>query len=107
SDIAWARTERWRGQLATLWPGIAEGRRIHVLGTAAQAHLLTGWLRSRLDRPEIELEHEPDDRLRGLELDGEAAPFPPGDPPHPSELLSEELDRFSRDPIYEEAVRAA
>jgi glucose-6-phosphate dehydrogenase assembly protein OpcA len=106
SDIAWARTERWRQQLATLWPQIGDVRRIRVTGTTAQAHLLAGWLRSRLGRPEIELEHNPDDRLRGVDVDGEPAPFPPGDPPHPSELLSEELDRFGRDRLYEEAVRA-
>jgi hypothetical protein len=106
SDIAWARTERWRRQLATLWPAIASVRQIRVTGTAAQAHLLVGWLRSRLRRPDIALEQEPDDRLRRVEVDGVPAPFPPGDPPHPSELLSEELDRFGRDRIYEEAVRA-
>lgn len=106
SDIAWARTERWRRQLATLWPEIADVRGIRVTGTAAQAHLLAGWLRSRVGRPDLELEHEPDDRLRGVEVDGRPTPFPPGDPPHPSELLSEELDRFGRDRIYEEAVRA-
>jgi glucose-6-phosphate dehydrogenase assembly protein OpcA len=106
SDIAWARTERWRRQLATLWPGIADVRRIRVTGTLAQAHLLAGWLRSRLDRPELELEHEPDHRLRGVEFDGESTPFPPGERPPPSELLSDELDSFGRDRIYEEAVRA-
>ena len=106
SDIAWARTERWRRQLSTLWPGIADVRRIRVTGTAAQANLLAGWLRSRLGRPEIELEHEAADRLRGVEVDGEPAPFPPGDPPPPSDLLSDELDRFGRDRIYEAAVRA-
>lgn len=106
SDIAWARTERWRRQLATLWPDIAKVRRIRVTGTAPQAHLLAGWLRSRLRRPEIELEHVSDDRLLGVDVDGEPTPFPPGDPPHPSELLSEELDRFGRDRIYEDAVRA-
>ena len=106
SDIAWARTSRWRPQLASLWPGIADVSRIRVTGTAAQAHLLAGWLRARLDR-EIELEHEPADRLEGVAIDGEAAPFPPGDPPAPADLLSEELDRFDRDRIYEEAVRGA
>lgn len=106
SDIAWARTSRWRPQLASLWPGIADVRRVRVSGTAAQAHLLAGWLRSRLER-EIELEHDPSDRLVGVEIDGEPAPFPPGDPPPPAELLSDELDRFGRDRIYEEAVRAA
>jgi hypothetical protein len=67
--------------------------------------LLAGWLRSRLKKP-FELEHEPADRLEGVELDGEPAPFPPGDAPSGADLLSEELDRFSRDKIYEEAVRA-
>src|SRR5204862_5092811 len=77
SDIAWARTSRWRPQLASLWPGISSVKRIRVIGTEAQAHLLAGWLRSRLDR-EIELEHEPSNRLAGVEIDGEPAPFPPG-----------------------------
>jgi glucose-6-phosphate dehydrogenase assembly protein OpcA len=105
SDIAWARTSRWRPQLATLWPAIATVSRIKVTGTEAQAHLLAGWLRSRLDR-EIALEHEPSDRLVSVEVDGEPAPFPPGDPPDPSDLLSDELDRFTRDRVYEDAVRA-
>ena len=106
SDIAWARTSRWRPQLASLWPGIADVKRIRVTGTASQAHLLGGWLRSRLQHP-VEVEHEPSDRLIGVELDGEPAPFPPGDPPSGSDLLSEELDKFGRDRIYEDAVRAA
>jgi len=106
SDIAWARTSRWRPQLASLWPGIADVSRIKVTGTEAQAHLLAGWLRSRLERA-VELEHEPSDRLVGVEVDGEPAPFPPGDPPDPADLLSDELDRFARDRIYEDAVRAA
>jgi glucose-6-phosphate dehydrogenase assembly protein OpcA len=105
SDIAWARTSRWRPMLASLWPDIADVKRIRVTGTAAQAHLLAGWLRSRLKR-EVELEHEPSDRLVGVELEGEPAPFPPGDPPSGSDLLSEELDKFGRDPVYEDAVRA-
>jgi glucose-6-phosphate dehydrogenase assembly protein OpcA len=105
SDIAWARTSRWRPQLASLWPGIAEVRKIKVHGTEAQAQLLAGWLRSRLKR-EIELEHRDADRLVGVDVDGEPAPFPPGDPPDPSDLLSDELERFARDRVYEEAVRA-
>jgi hypothetical protein len=106
SDIAWARTGRWRVLLASLWPGIAEARSIRVTGTEAQAHLLAGWLRSRLGK-EIALEHEPAERLEGISLDGEPSPFPPGNPPPASELLSDELERFSRDPVYEAAVRAA
>src|SRR5207249_1704696 len=50
SDIAWARTGRWRALLASLWPGIEELQTIRVRGTAAQAWLLAGWLRSRLRR---------------------------------------------------------
>jgi hypothetical protein len=106
SDIAWARTSRWRTLLASLWPGIADVRTIRVGGTAAQAELLAGWLRSRLDRPDIALEHVEAQRLEAVELDGEPAPFPPGDPPLPSDVLSDELDRFGRDRIYEDAVRA-
>ena len=107
SDIAWARTSRWREHLATLWPGIAGVGTIRVRGTAAQGRLLLGWLRSRLARDEILLELVETDRLEGIDLDGEPVPFAPGDPPSPSEVLSEELDRFGRDRIYEDAVRAA
>jgi len=92
--------------LASLWPDIAAVKRLRVKGTAAQGHLLAGWLRSRLQRP-IELELEPSDRLVGVELDGEPAPFPPGDPPSGADVLSEELDTFNRDRVYEDAVRAA
>jgi alkylhydroperoxidase family enzyme len=106
SDIAWARTARWRALLASLWPGIADVRTIRVTGTAAQGHLLAGWLRSRLDR-DIALEHVEAELLVGIDLDGEPAPFPTGDAPPASELLSAELDRFTRDPIYEAASGAA
>jgi glucose-6-phosphate dehydrogenase assembly protein OpcA len=106
SDIAWARTSRWRRQLASLWPEIRNVERLRVTGTAPQAELLAGWLRSRLDRP-VQVEHEPAEMLESVEIDGKAAPFPPGDPPAPSDLLSEQLDRFERDRVYEEAVRSA
>jgi hypothetical protein len=105
SDIAWARTGRWRELLASLWPGIAATQRLRVHGTAAQAHLLAGWLRSRLGT-RIELEHEPSERLEGIDLDDRPAPFPPGNPPSASELLSDELERYARDPVYEAAVAA-
>jgi glucose-6-phosphate dehydrogenase assembly protein OpcA len=106
SDIAWARTSRWRPQLASLWPGIGAVKRIKVTGTEAQAQLLAGWLRSRLGHS-VELEHDRSDWLVGVDVDGEPAPFPPGDPPDPADLLSDELDRFSRDRVYEEAALAA
>jgi hypothetical protein len=106
SDIAWARTSRWRPMLASLWPQIAEVKKIKVTGTLAQTQLLAGWLRSRLDR-KIEVEHEPAEKLVGVALDGEPTPFPSGDPPRPADLLSDELDKLERDPVYEGAVRAA
>jgi hypothetical protein len=89
-----------------MWPGIAEVRTVRVRGTAAQAWLLCGWLRSRLGRDEIALEHAPAERLEGVTLDGEAVPLPPGDPPMPSDVLSDELERFTSDPVYEAAVLA-
>jgi glucose-6-phosphate dehydrogenase assembly protein OpcA len=106
SDIAWARTSRWRTLLASLWPDVADVETVRIKGTHAQALLLVGWLRSRLGRPDIELEHVEAKRLEGIDLDGNPAPFPPGDPPLPSDVLSDELDRFGRDPVYEAAVLA-
>jgi hypothetical protein len=106
SDIAWARTSRWREHLATLWPGIADVRTVRVRGTAPQAWLLCGWLRSRLGREDIALEHEPAERLESVALDGDPVPLPPGEPPAPSDVLSDELERFTPDPIYEATVLA-
>jgi glucose-6-phosphate dehydrogenase assembly protein OpcA len=107
SDIAWARTLRWRTFLATLWPDVADVSTLRVHGTPAQAYLLAGWLRARLDREEIRLEIDEQDALEGVELDGVRTALPPGDPPSPSDVLSDELDRFTRDRVYEAAVRAA
>ena len=106
SDIAWARTSRWRELLASLWPGIGSVGAIRVHGTVAQGQLIAGWLRSRLGRDDIAVEVDERDRLEGIDVDGVAAPFPPGDAPVPSDVLSEELDKFTRDPVYEAAVIA-
>ena len=106
SDIAWARTERWRMLLASLWPGIDDVRTVRVHGTRAQAFLLGGWLSSRLGR-QIAVEVDEHELLEGIDLDGQPAPFPPGAPPNPSDVLSSELDSLSRDRVYEAAVRTA
>ena len=102
SDIAWRRTEPWRGMLAGLWPEIGDLRRLNVRGPIAEASLLAGWLRSRLDR-DVELEHDEADELTAIAVDGE-----PCAPPHEretgSDLLSAELDEFGRDPVYEAAA---
>lgn len=104
SDIAWARTQRWRRELANAWP--FEAREISVRATHAQALLLAGWLRSRLGH-DVALEHEPADALLWVYVDGKAIDAPPGEPPLSSDLLSDELDTFTRDLVYEAAVRAA
>lgn len=103
SDIAWARTETWRVELAAYWPGIRE-QEIRIRGPRAEATLLRGWLNARLDRAIRKIEEAPDLTVR---LGGEQLPPPHTAPPSASDLLSAELDHFGRDPIYEEAVRAA
>ncbi len=106
SDIAWARTDRWRTLLASLWPAIADVRQLRVHGTRAQGYLLAGWLRSRLQH-DVELVVDERERLEGIDLDGKPAEFPPGAPPNPSDVLSDELDNFTRNRVYEQAALAA
>ena len=105
SDIVWARGLPWRAALAGAWPAVAAVRELRVAGPLADALLLAGWLRSRLRRP-VELVHEPAGELEGVAADC-AHIEPPAEPLRsPSELLSEQLDQFGRDPVYEAAVRA-
>jgi glucose-6-phosphate dehydrogenase-like protein OpcA len=106
SDIVWARTLPWRAACAFQWPAISDVAELHVIGPFADALLLVGWLRSRLKR-EIALRHEPAAEVETVEADGQAVPAPSETPPSPGDLLSAELDRFGRDRIYEDAVRAA
>ena len=101
SDIVWARTLRWRRAIAER----GAGRRLRVRGPLQESSLLAGWLRSRLEHP-VELEHTLADRIELLELDGSEVRARE-ERPSASDLLSGELDRFSRDPVYESAVAAA
>ncbi len=103
SDIAWARTDEWRQELADYWPEIRE-REIRIRGPRAEAELLRGWLNARLDRslPAVDAA-----TTLAVRLGGEELPAPKGDAATPSDLLSAQLDNFSRDPIYEAAVLAA
>ena len=103
SDIAWARTDAWRIELASRWPAIAE-QEIAIRGPRAEAELLRGWLASRLQRTVGP--PEPAGEL-GVELDGEELPVPHEEPRTASDLLSAELDRLARDRIYEAAVASA
>ena len=105
SDLAWARTLGWRAGLADLWPGIKKARRLRVSGPRAEALLLRGWLRSRLRR-DFTLRHEGADRLELIEVDGTPVRPAPGLSTSPSDLLSDELELFAREPVYEAAVRA-
>jgi Glucose-6-phosphate dehydrogenase subunit len=106
SDIAWSRTLPWRRALAERWPGIGSAEDLAVAGPRADAALLAGWLRSRLDR-DVRLAHEPAEKLGRVAVDGEEVEPPPAGPRDASDLLSEELDRFGRDPVYEAAAVAA
>ena len=88
SDIAWRRTLPWRYELARAWPHVPD----RLTGPAAETTLLAGWLRARA----------------GVEVRVEPAPdLPVGDERAASDLLSDELDVFVRDPVYEAAVSSA
>ena len=106
SDIAWGRGALWRGRIADLWPGVKGAKALSVTGPKADALLLAGWLRSRLGRP-VKLTHRAAETIERVAVDGEEVQAPRGGPPSASELLSAELDQFSRDPVYEAAVRKA
>lgn len=103
SDIAWSLTYEWRVKLAQLWPTIAE-QEIRVRGPAAEASLLRAWLGARLRRAMRPVEAA--DQLE-VQLGGERLAPARMEQISPADLLSNELDRFSRDTIYEEAVGAA
>jgi hypothetical protein len=88
SDIAWRRTLPWREALARAWPDLPD----RVAGPPAEASLVAGWLRSRAG---IEVSVEPADEL------------PYAEEVEASDLLSDQLDIFGRNPIYENSVKSA
>jgi len=106
SDIAWQRSLPWRVALAERWPGIRRARRLTVEGPRADAMLLAGWLEARL-RHEIRLTRRSADTIEAVWIDGDRVDSPAGSPATGSDLLSAELDVYSRDPVYEAAVKAA
>jgi Glucose-6-phosphate dehydrogenase subunit len=88
SDIAWRRTLPWRTELAKAWPELPR----ELAGPSAEAALVAAWLRSRA----------------GVEVAVVASDSLPFDEQaDPSDLLSDELDAFGRDPVYESAVNSA
>jgi hypothetical protein len=106
SDIAWRRTMPWRVELAGEWPEIGRCQALTVKGPPAEASLLAGWLRSRLDR-RVELTTEPATELESVAVDGRELEEPTLERLDPSALLSAELETFGHDRVYEAAVRAA
>ena len=105
SDIAWRRTLPWRAALASRWPEIKSIERLSVEGPKADAHLLAGWLRSRLRR-EVALTRRSAEATTSVRVDGEPVRAPLGKALSASDLLSAELDSLVRDPVYEAAVKA-
>ena len=105
SDISWARTLPWRAGVAELWPDVAEAAAIRVAGPEPEALLLQRWLSTRLGH-EVELEHEPAGEVERVEVDRREARPGRDEPKTSSDLLSDELEIFGRDRVYEEAVRS-
>jgi glucose-6-phosphate dehydrogenase assembly protein OpcA len=105
SDIAWARAQPWREAIAALWPDVAEASAIRVAGPEADTVLLARWLGSRLGR-DVELQHEPAGEIELVEVDGREVVLRRFERKSASDLLSEQLDLFTRDRVYEEAVRS-
>jgi Glucose-6-phosphate dehydrogenase subunit len=105
SDIAWARTLPWRAGVADLWPDVRDAAVLRVAGPEAEAVLLQGWLSGRLAR-DVRLEHEPAGEIELVEVDGREARIGRFEPKTSSDLLSDELEMFGHDRIYEEAVRS-
>lgn len=106
SDIAWRRTAPWRGRLAERWPAIGSIDELRVEGPRADAHLLAGWLRSRLRRG-VDLRCGKADEITSVRVDGDAVATPSVPAATWSDLLSAELDTLARDPVYEAATSAA
>jgi hypothetical protein len=106
SDLAWTRTLEWRRSLAGLWPGIAEAKETRIAGPAADSMLLHGWLCERLDR-DFELVHENADAVELVAVDGKPVEVPRTERQSASDLLSDALDEFGRDRVYERASSAA
>jgi hypothetical protein len=105
SDIAWARLEPWRLAVAELWPDVAAAERLRVAGPLVEAVLLVRWLSTRLDR-EVELDHEPAGEIELVEVDGRPAVPSRFARRSSSDLLSDQLEIFTRDRVYEETIRS-
>jgi hypothetical protein len=70
-----------------------------------EAVLLVRWLSTRLDR-EVELDHEPAGEIELVEVDGRPAVPSRFARRSSSDLLSDQLEIFTRDRVYEETIRS-
>jgi glucose-6-phosphate dehydrogenase assembly protein OpcA len=105
SDLAWARTVRWRAGCAELWPDLRKAKTLSVTGPQAEALLLAGWVRSRL-KHDVALRRRDARKLTRVELDGVSVRAPQLPAVTGSDLLSEQLELYTRDAVYEAAVGA-
>jgi glucose-6-phosphate dehydrogenase assembly protein OpcA len=103
SDIAWARTVEWRRALALSGAGIAGVTRLGVRGPRPEALLLASWLSSRLGH-DVVLEHDEAAAIERVEADGTAVEAEEEEPKTSADLLSEQLEQYARDPVYEASV---
>ena len=83
---------------------VGEADTLRVAGPRGETLLLWGWLQARLRR-ELALVHDPAGEVELVEIDGDEVPAPRAKRRSSSDLLSDQLEIFSRDRIYEEAVR--
>jgi glucose-6-phosphate dehydrogenase assembly protein OpcA len=105
SDLAWERSLAYRAGLAALWPGIRSMRVLDVRGPRADAALLHGWLRSRL-KTTIRLRHMDARSLSRVAVDGQTVRASRRLARSFSDQLSDQLEVYVRDRVYEAAVRA-
>ena len=105
SDIAWARTLPWRAGVADLWPDVAEAQRSGW--PAPSPRRSSSRAGSRLGSvARCGSQHEPAGEIELVEVDGREARTGRAEPKTSSDLLSDELEVFGRDRVYEEAVRS-
>jgi hypothetical protein len=105
TDLAWDRTLGYRAGLAELWPDIRRARVLEVRGPRAEAVLLHAWLRTRLKKT-IRLRRESGRSLSRVAVDGEPVRVPRRLVRSASDQLSDQLEVYTRDRLYEAAVRA-
>lgn len=129
TDLAWTQITNWRTLLASTLdaehPQIL-GAEVHVMWSLAAAHLLAGWLHSRLDIPASVIQSEGpgitavrlltnDGDINIVRPDGQTATlYRKGMPPATislprrewGDLMSEELRRLDPDDIYGETLAA-